>query len=64
MLNSDNTLHHMKNTEGEKGYKLMQEGILHERNNQEAEQRFRAIFEQSPYGIVIIDTYGKFIGVQ
>jgi PAS domain S-box-containing protein len=61
MLNSDNTLYPVKNTEGEKGYKLMPERILHERNNQEAEQRFRAIFEQSPYGIVIIDTDGKFI---
>ena len=29
--------------------------------NDEAEVRFRSIFEQSPYGIVIIDTRGKII---
>ncbi len=61
MLNSDNTLYHVKKTEGEKGYKRPDEGKMKKCEVNEAELRFRAIFEQSPYGIVIIDTDGKFI---
>ena len=42
-------------------HKLPGEGKRDSRKFLEAELRFRAIFEQSPYGIVIIDTSGKII---
>jgi len=42
-------------------HKLPVNGKRDSRKSLEAELRFRAIFEQSPYGIVIIDTGGKII---
>ena len=42
-------------------HKLPDEGKRDSEKFLEAELRFRAIFEQSPYGIVIIDTSGKII---
>jgi PAS domain S-box-containing protein len=51
----------MNRKNGQNGHKPVDEGILDARKFLEAELRFRAIFEQSPYGIVIIDTGGKII---
>ena len=42
-------------------HKLPGGGKIDSKKVLEAELRFRAIFEQSPYGIVIIDTSGKII---
>ena len=51
----------MKLKDERNGHKCLDEGKKDERKFLEAELRFRAIFEQSPYGIVIIDTGGKII---
>jgi PAS domain S-box-containing protein len=51
----------MNKKNGQNGHKPVDEGRRDSRKFLEAELRFRAIFEQSPYGIVIIDTGGKMI---
>jgi PAS domain S-box-containing protein len=51
----------MKNKEEQKKHKHPGEGKAHESNLCEAELRFRAIFEQSPNGILIIDTDGNLL---
>jgi PAS domain S-box-containing protein len=62
MLNEDlTTSSFLTNRDGQKGPKRRDEAKMDESKLHEAELRFRSIFEQSPYGIVIIDTDGKFI---
>jgi PAS domain S-box-containing protein len=51
----------MDKKNGNNGHKPVGEGRTDSRKSLEAEGRFRAIFEQSPYGIVIIDPSGKII---
>ena len=51
----------MNNKAGHEGFTRREESKMADFGNQEAEVRFRSIFEQSPYGIVIIDTRGKII---
>jgi PAS domain S-box-containing protein len=62
MLNEDlTTSSFLTNKDGQKGPKRRDEAKICVSKLQEAELRFRSIFEQSPYGIVIIDADGKFI---
>jgi PAS domain S-box-containing protein len=51
----------MNKKNGNNGHKVVDEGRSDSKKFLEAEGRFRAIFEQSPYGIVIIDPSGKIV---
>ncbi len=46
---------------GHEGFKRREEAKMADFGNHEGEVRFRSIFDQSPYGIVIMDTRGKII---